>query len=132
MQLARARCRLYLEKLSRPPPPPLCSELDEEETLLGCDEFSSSPCNSAKLLSLAQSRGGGGLLIDRIRRCLSGGTDLYPLLCGVPPSLLGMEGKGLLGVEATHLAASDVIKERVKDMQRFNFYTISSRRFICF
>lgn len=47
---------------------PLCSELDEEETLLGCNEFSSSPCISAKLLGPAQSRrrrragGGGGWL----------------------------------------------------------------------
>lgn len=104
--------------------PPLCSELDEEETLLGCDEFSSSPCISAKLLIPAQSRVGGGLLIDRIRRCLNGGRDLYPLL-NVPQSLLGLEGKGLLGgVEAAWLPTSDVTKERVKDMRSFtNFCT---------
>lgn len=37
----------------------------------------------------------------------------------MPPSLLGLEGKGLLGgVEVAQLLASDVAEERVKDMHR--------------
>lgn len=132
--MAQACRRLYLEQLSGPPSPPtpLCSELDEEGTLLSCDEVSSSPCISAKLLGPAQSRAGGGLLIDRIRRCLNGGRDLYP-----PHGSGGREGGNGLwrGAGAARLPASDVAKERAKDKQRYCNFCIDtcapSRCVIC-
>lgn len=111
--------------------PPLCSELDEEETLLGCDKFSSSPCISAKLLSPAQSRVGGGLLIDRIRRCLSGGRDLYPLLkCAAVAARLGRERTS--GRSGSSLALLRQTSLRKGSKTRGDLPTFApSRHFVC-
>lgn len=113
--------------------PPLCFELDEEETLLGCDEFSS---HTLHLCQAAEPRAEPGW-----RRAADWqdkkmpqrrGRDLYPLLNCASVSLLSLERRRLLrGAEAARLAASG----RGQRCAHIYFAPInihaSHRRFIC-